>query len=175
MREGMDALQQSTIAMDDSVQQMQRDFNARSDDMMHAGEQFNPETQEYEPRNDTANTDIRDLADAIKQGNESQAAQMGQLRDQMVANAQRQHDDMMSMGAAQMDSLSRTLDAVQQEMDRTISSSNNDMARMFTDTVNANHAEDMRSREQLGDSLDQGFSTMDSIRSGGGDDFDWFD
>ena len=176
MREGMDALQQSTIAMDDSVQQMQRDFNARSDDMMHAGEQFNPETQEYEPRNDTANTDIRDLADAIRQGNESQAAQMGQLRDQMVANAQRQHDDMMSMGAAQMDSLSRTLDAVQQEMDRTISSSNDDMARMFTDTVNANHAEDMRSREQLGDSLDQGFSTMDSIRSGGGsDDLDWFD
>jgi len=177
MREGMDALQQSTIAMDDSVQQMQRDFNARSDDMMHAGEQFNPETQEYEPRNDTANTDIRDLADAIRQGNESQAAQMGQLRDQMVANAQRQHDDMMSMGTAQMDSLSRTLDAVQQEMDRTISSSNNDMARMFTDTVNANHAEDMRSREQLGDSLDQGFSTVDSIRSGGGggDDLDWFD
>lgn len=179
MREGMDALQQSTIAMDDSVQQMQRDFNVRSDDMMHAGEQFNPETQEYEPRNDTANTDIRDLADAIRQGNESQAAQMGQLRDQMVANAQRQHDDMMSMGTAQMDSLSRTLDAVQQEMDRTISSSNNDMARMFTDTVNANHAEDMRSREQLGDSLDQGFSTVDSIRNsssgGGSDDLDWFD
>lgn len=176
MREGMDALQQSTIAMDDSVQQMQRDFNTRSDDMMHTGEQFNPETQEYEPRDDTANTDIRDLADAIRQGNESQAAQMGQLRDQMVANAQRQHDDMMSMGAAQMDSLSRTLDAVQQEMDRTISSSNNDMARMFTNTVNANHAEDMRSREQLGDLLDQGFSTMDSIRSGdGSDDLDWFD